>query len=117
MKCDFRQMQAIVRGNHVTWRGPIQHTPGGTLYDVLIDFSWPQRPKIWVQHPPLTTRPGKRIPHQYEDGSLCVHLVNEWHAGKFISQTIVPWIAHWLLHYEIWLSTGEWLGGGVHPEG
>jgi len=22
----------------------------------------------------------------------------------------------WLFYYEIWLATGEWCGGGVHPE-
>ena len=27
-----------------------------------------------------------------------------------IVDTIVPWAAEWLLHYEIWLATGEWFG-------
>ena len=29
-----------------------------------------------------------------------------------ISDTIIPWVADWLLYYELWLATGEWLGGG-----
>ena len=33
----------------------------------------------------------------------------------FIADTIVPWACEWLLHYEIWLATGEWHGGGEHP--
>lgn len=32
-----------------------------------------------------------------------------------ISDTIVPGTAEWLVHYEIWLVTGEWYGGGDWP--
>jgi hypothetical protein len=32
-----------------------------------------------------------------------------------IADTIVPWTAEWLVHYEIWLMTGEWYGGGDWP--
>lgn len=34
-----------------------------------------------------------------------------------LAKTILPWTAEWLLHYEVWLVTGEWVGGGVHPNG
>lgn len=27
-----------------------------------------------------------------------------------IAETIVPWTALWLLYYELWLETDEWLG-------
>ena len=33
-----------------------------------------------------------------------------------IAETIIPWASEWLLHYEIWLATGEWQGGGIHPD-
>jgi len=32
-----------------------------------------------------------------------------------IADTIVPWTADWLAHYEIWLVTGDWYGGGEWP--
>ena len=32
-----------------------------------------------------------------------------------IADTIVPWTCEWLIHYEIWLATGEWHGGGEEP--
>ena len=32
-----------------------------------------------------------------------------------LATTIVPWCSEWLFYYELWLATGEWLGGGVHP--
>jgi hypothetical protein len=34
-----------------------------------------------------------------------------------IADTIVPWTAEWLVHYEIWLVTGEWYGGGTGRRG
>lgn len=35
----------------------------------------------------------------------------------YVCDTIVPWTAEWLLNYELWLATGEWVGGGEHPQG
>lgn len=32
-----------------------------------------------------------------------------------LAHTIVPWACDWLMHYEFWLATGTWAGGGVHP--
>jgi len=33
-----------------------------------------------------------------------------------VATTIVPWTSLWLRHYEVWHVTGEWWGGGEHPE-
>ncbi|MGH8092034.1 MAG: hypothetical protein ACREIF_00990 [Chthoniobacterales bacterium] len=30
-----------------------------------------------------------------------------------LADTIVPWTSRWLYFYEIWLATGEWMGGGI----
>jgi hypothetical protein len=30
-----------------------------------------------------------------------------------MSKSIVPWLGLWLIHYEGWLATGHWEGGGV----
>ena len=35
---------------------------------------------------------------------------------KLISNTIIPWTIEWLYFYELWLATGEWLGGGEHVD-
>lgn len=32
-----------------------------------------------------------------------------------LSTTVVPWTAEWLIHYEVWLATGQWTGGGHAP--
>ncbi len=36
----------------------------------------------------------------------------EWKHDMLLSVTILPWIAEWLIHYELWLITGHWTGGG-----
>lgn len=33
-----------------------------------------------------------------------------------LDQTIVPWTALWLYYFEQWLVSGDWHGGGQHPE-
>jgi hypothetical protein len=33
-----------------------------------------------------------------------------------LAKTIIPWIYDWLFHYEIWLATGDWTGGGIHVQ-
>jgi hypothetical protein len=33
-----------------------------------------------------------------------------------LGDTILPWTAEWLLHYEIWRATEKWMGGGIHPQ-
>lgn len=59
---------------------------------------------------------GKKVPHLYSDGSLCLFYpdYNEWHYTDSWLETLVPWTALWLFYYELWQETGQWLGGGVH---
>jgi hypothetical protein len=35
--------------------------------------------------------------------------------STFIAYTILPWTSLWLYFYELWLVTGQWMGGGKHP--
>jgi hypothetical protein len=63
----------------------------------------------------LASREGRSLPHVYSDGTLCLHETDEWKATMVIADTIVPWTAEWLAHYEIWLVTGDWYGGGEWP--
>jgi hypothetical protein len=32
-----------------------------------------------------------------------------------LTKSVVPWISEWLINNEIWLATGKWCGGGIHP--
>ena len=49
---------------------------------------------------------------------LCLYLpgTGEWTPALRLDQTIVPWAALWLYFFEDWLVSGEWKGGGRHPD-
>jgi hypothetical protein len=75
------------------------------------------KPEVRLVHPRLQTRDGERCPHLYPGGVLCLYLPGafEWTREMQLVGTVVPWISEWLAHYEVWLATGVWTGGGVHP--
>ena len=57
------------------------------------------------------------IVYDHVKQQLCLYYgpAREWIPDKMIADTIVPWASEWLLHYEFWLVTGIWHGGGIHP--
>jgi len=80
-----------------------------------------------VEAPLLRGRPespGEPIPHHYPNRlcseqpvlCLCDPLKSEWLPVDAIADTTVPWTIDWLACYEVWLATGNWTGGGRHPE-
>lgn len=58
------------------------------------------------------------ISHLYPNGSLCLYYpdYNEWNADDLWADTLIPWTSLWLYFFELWIATGEWMGGGIHPE-
>lgn len=78
------------------------------------------RPEVFVEHPALKKRGDSRIPHLYDHKrlKLCLWLPGqgEWTSAMWIADSVLLWAAEWLFFYEIWYATGEWLGGGAHPE-
>ncbi len=112
-KCpSFRCVQ---RGREFVWEGTIQPRPLSVEYTVRIAYKDKSFPKVMVVKPPIQLKNnGIPTPHLYKGGLLCLHLSEEWSGSDIIADTIVPWISLWLYYYEIWLATGEWLGGGEH---
>lgn len=58
-----------------------------------------------------------KIPHVYTLNELCLYYpkYQEFNSKMLIADCIIPWISLWLYHYENWHITGEWKGGGIHP--
>lgn len=69
-------------------------------------------PKVFIDAPALEPRHGP-VPHRYGDGALCLFYNGECSAARPPAGTVLPWTLEWLFHYEIWLATGRWEGGGV----
>jgi hypothetical protein len=104
-------------GNEAIWEGNFKPSDSCATYLVRISALSGQRPWVEVLKPELRVPSNQMLEtHRFGDGRLCLHLHEEWTADQFIADTIVPWIALWLINYEYWLATGIWLGGGKHPK-
>ena len=117
LKKAFPASTGGVRQNRLKWMTELQPSSLSDTYEVELLYSLEVSPKVFVRHPKLESRELSRPPHTYKDGSLCLYLprAGEWRRHMYLTDTIVPWTSEWLFHYEIWLGTGGWCGGGIHP--
>src|ERR1051326_7503210 len=81
----------------------------------------PSEPQVPLPFPgPRGLAGGRKPPHVYPgpEDPLCLFYpaAREWNSSMLISRTIVPWTCEWLFHFEAWLFTGEWEGGGTTLE-
>lgn len=96
--------------------GLLQPSVISDTYTVELEYEVPNRPKVQILKPQLTLAPGRaRLPHVFDGNELCLHLTGEWRPDRLISDYVIPWISFWLYFYEVWRTTGEWLGGGHEP--
>lgn len=117
MSAKYPDFIAQRRGNEAIWVGRFRPSPACATYSVKIEALSGRRPRVTVVEPELQI-PRERWAetHRFSDGTLCLHLPEQWEPDQFIADTIVPWTALWLINYEYWLATGEWHGGGQHPK-
>lgn len=91
-------------------------------YGVTLHYTIDDGAKVYVTNPtPLELAQGKTsLPHVYSTSKqeLCLYypLWREWHPGKLYVHTLIPWASEWLYHYEFWVGTGVWHGGGIDHE-
>lgn len=92
------------------------------IYTIKLKYKVGEYPRVFVTDPfPLERYPGKDLlEHVYStpNQELCLFMksTGEWTRQKMIAKTVIPWAAEWLQFYELWLSTGEWYGEGMHPQ-
>ncbi len=97
-----------------TWVGELRPSPIAESYTVRIEYSLRKRPTVWVIRPHLRRRDiSKRIPHTFADGSVCLHLHEDWTPQMYIAETIVPWLLLWLYHYEVCFPRGTGMGAAT----
>lgn len=110
----------IIRyGKGFIWKVNLQPSNLSPCYEIKIEYVFEKNPDVFVTNPiPLPLADGEdELPHVYDHTKqhLCLYYRRdkEWTPNKMIADTILPWISEWLLHYEYWLITGEWRGGGI----
>jgi hypothetical protein len=106
----FPDAVITITGARLTWTGVITPTPLSRHYTVLITYYAGGYPRVVVADPPLRPDEDGLLPHFYRDGSLCLHQEGQWDGSMFIADTILPWTAEWLAHYELWRRVGLWYG-------
>lgn len=98
----------------------LKPSPLGDTYKIRLEYAINGKPSVFVVSPkPLAlAKEETELPHCYDTKSqrLCLYYpsANEWSKDMLLSKTIIPWVYDWLYHYEIWVGTGEWTGGGIH---
>jgi hypothetical protein len=106
----FPEVKVLMRGTVLTWTGPVTPTPLSRCYTVRVTCRAGEHPRVAVTDPPLQPDENGHLPHFYRDGSICLYTAGEWDASMFIADTILPWTAEWLAHYELWKRSGRWHG-------
>lgn len=117
----------IVKGKNglqLEWRQELQPSRMSRKYLVLVRWNGLNDiPDVEVLSPNLKELSnGKRSPHEFQstgNTKPCILFNREgakdWVPSMLISESIIPWTMEWLWYWELWLSDGEWRGGGVHP--
>ena len=114
----FPGSSAWVQRRELTWLGRLTPSALSRTYRVRLRYKMLGSPEVHVLEPSLEKRGSDAPPHLYPGEELCLYLprIGEWRRTMMLTQTIIPWTSEWLLNYEIWLATGEWCGGGMHPK-
>lgn len=118
----YKDSKCAIDKNELVWVGKIKPTPVSKEYTVLITYELYKRPDIWVIGDELEKLDETGFPHIFDiDGEkkwvkICVHMPREFDSYRVLAKTIIPWVVEWLYFYEIWIATGEWLGGGHDPD-
>lgn len=115
LRARFPEARVKLSPTRFVWTDTLQPSPASRFYTVRIVLSNGRFPRVEVVEPTLETRPGESLPHVFDDGSLCLHLENEWTSDMLLVETTLPWTSEWLINYEIWKATVAWYGGGQWP--
>lgn len=119
IKSKFREFKIVHDPSYLKIFANIRPTSRSVSYEVKIKYKLNQYPQIWVLNPALKRNlKNEKIPHMYDQKRLCLFQpkYGEFRFSDYLSETIIPWVSLWLYHYENWHMTGNWEGGGEHPE-
>lgn len=119
LKKSYSNVSYEIRKGEVNVLIELKPTVGSQNYTVKIvsKVNW-SHVKVYIVKPRLhKVSKGKKIPHLYTDGSLCLYYPKskEWNMHDMWAETIVPWTCLWLYYFELWEATGVWYGGGIYP--
>lgn len=109
MRKHFPCFKCSLRHDVLECEGTITPCEECASYNIRIRMPRGEIPKVWILDPEI--EPSGKI-HIFKEGHLCLydHRDQPWLATDHLHEKIVPWTAEWLVYYELFLLTGEWLG-------
>lgn len=116
----FPDSKYSIRCNTLIWKGYLKPSELSATYMIKVVYQREKHPNVYVLEPKkLVLAEGEtELKHVYDTKKqhLCIYYkkAKEWSENKLIADTIIPWTSEWLLHYEYWVATGTWHGGGIH---
>jgi hypothetical protein len=105
----------------LVWIGELTPSPLSNTYKVKVHYKPGEFIRVFVIEPKLRLADGATsLPHVYstQRQQLCLYYPKdkEWTPSMWIADSIIPWASEWLYHYEIWVGTGDWRGGGIEHD-
>jgi len=96
--------------------GDVLPFEGAERYRIKVDYRYGDIPRVRILKPLIEA--DSRI-HTYGDGTLCLYdgRKEPWQRTYHLYDRIIPWVAEWLVFYEIFRLTGRWIGKEAQHSG
>jgi hypothetical protein len=107
-------LNCVINKNVLKCTGWIQPPDCTNRYKVLIEYVLGHEPKTSILFPEV--EPSKHI-HMYKDRSLCLSYPPDlkWTEKSRMAELTIPWLAEWIVYYEIYLINGNIWEGPQSP--
>lgn len=116
----FPESTGTVKKGTLRWSYDfLQASPVSGVYKIEIEGRQTGKPAVWLSRGAIDEQNAKDAPHKYrvDAGGARIQICldkTDWKPDQLYSRTYIPWTMEWIVHFEIWLMTGEWTGGGIH---
>ena len=117
----YKESNCYIDKNILCWSAKLRPTQLSRTYQIRITYKLRESPKVWVIGEELEKLDAPDFPHTFEIDvekkmvRICLCRRFEFSSFNYLANSIVPWSIEWLYHYEMWLATEIWHGGGIHP--
>lgn len=111
----FPAFQCRLNHGVLECKGEIRPTDQSDAYTVRVRYTEWGIPEVRVLKPEIVPNPEI---HMYRNGNLCLYHppTQPWTGMRNLHETIFPWVAEWLIFYELFLIEGKWLGPEVQHD-
>jgi hypothetical protein len=112
----FPSIHSQIKGLKLICRGWIQPSEHSARYKIEIEYVPWNSPDIRILEPEIEINPSTHI---YPNGNICLYDWREqpWLKSWHLHETIIPWLAEWLVFYELYILAGKWHGISAFHEG